>query len=138
MNYYLVKADPETDYSIESLKRDGKTVWTGVHNFQAINFIKSMKPGDRVFFYHSQKQKAIVGEAEVSGEPFENTNDSRPSWAMELKFVATFDRPLSLAELKGEASIKDFLLLRNPRLSVMPVPAHVLDFIKEKLKLNNS
>lgn len=134
MNYFLVKADPETDYSIQDLERDGKTTWAGVHNFQAINFIKSMKPGDRVFFYHSQKQKSIVGEAEVSNKPYENKDDPRPSWAVELKFVAMFNKPLGLAELKTEGSIKDFLLLRNPRLSVMSVPTHVLDFIQKRLK----
>ena len=70
MNYFLVKADPEEDYSIDDLKRDGETDWTGVHSFAAIGHVKAMRPGDKVYFYHSQKEKAIVGLAEVSSEPY--------------------------------------------------------------------
>ena len=79
MNHWLVKADPETDYSIDDLARDGHTEWTGVHNFQAINNIKLMKPGDFAYIYHSQKERQIVGQAKISGEPYENTADPRKS-----------------------------------------------------------
>lgn len=135
MKYYLVKADPETDYGIDDLERDGSVDWDGVHNFQAINFIKSMKPGDRVLVYHSQKEKAIVGEAEVAGQPFLNTKDPRTSWAVKLKFVRKFDTPVTLAQIKDEPKLKDFLLIRNGRLSVMEVPEAVLAWLKPLLGL---
>jgi predicted RNA-binding protein with PUA-like domain len=125
MKYWLVKADPDTDYSIDDLKKDGSTNWDGVHNFQAINNIKLMKPGDFVYIYHSQKQKSIVGLAKVTGEPYENTQDPRKSWAVELSFVKKFTNPLNLAAIKVEKDLQDFLLVRHTRLSVMPVePRH--------------
>jgi predicted RNA-binding protein with PUA-like domain len=120
MNYWLVKADPDTDYSIDDLEKDGSTIWDGVHNFQAINNIKMMKPGDFVYIYHSQKQKSIVGLAKVNDEPFENLKDPRKSWAVELEFVKKFERPLSLGDIKAEKDLQDFLLVRHTRLSVMP------------------
>jgi predicted RNA-binding protein with PUA-like domain len=121
MNYFLVKADPETDYSIMDLKRDGETTWTGVHSFAAIGHIKNMRPGDRVYFYHSQKQKAIVGMAEVSSVPYEDKDDPRTSWAVKLKYIKTYAKPVSLAELKSVPGLSDFALIRIGRLSVMPV-----------------
>lgn len=125
MNQFLVKADPETDYSIDDLRRDGETAWEGVHNNAAILHIRAMKPGDQVYIYHSQKQKSIVGLAEVSSDPYENKADQRKSWAVKLKYVKTYEKPLSLAKLKAEPGLQDFLLIRIGRLSVMPVsPAH--------------
>lgn len=125
MNYWLVKADPDTDYSINDLQRDGTTTWDGVHNFQAINAIKAMQPDDEVYFYHSQKEKRIVGLARVSSEPYENTKDPRKSWAVELSFAASFDAPITLARIKAQPGLEDFLLVRHSRLSVMPVsPQH--------------
>lgn len=121
MGYFLVKADPETDYSIDDLKRDGETVWDGVHNNAALLHIRAMKPGDKVYVYHSQKQKCIVGLAEVASEPYENTADPRKSWAVKLKYVDTFLKPVSLSELKAEQDLADFALIRISRLSVMPV-----------------
>jgi predicted RNA-binding protein with PUA-like domain len=124
-SWWLVKADPDTDYSIDDLEKDGSTNWDGVHNFQAINNIKLMKPGDLVYVYHSQKQKSIVGLAKVTGEPYESTEDPRTSWAVELSFVKKFTNPLSLAAIKAEKDLQEFLLVRHTRLSVMPVqPRH--------------
>lgn len=124
-SWWLVKADPDNDYSIDDLVRDGSTIWDGVHNFQAINNIKLMKPGDLVYFYHSQKQKSIVGQAKVTGQPFENLDDPRKSWAVELSFVKKFDNPLHLSNIKSQEKLQDFLLVRHTRLSIMPVePEH--------------
>jgi predicted RNA-binding protein with PUA-like domain len=133
MNYWLVKADPETDYSIDDLMRDGHTEWTGVHNFQAINNIKLMEPGDFAYIYHSQKEKQIVGVAKVSGEPYENTADPRKSWAVQLEFVQKYAKPLHLSVIKAEPTISDFLLIRNSRLSVMPVPETARGFIESRV-----
>lgn len=134
MNYWLVKADPDTDYSIDDLVRDGKTEWTGVHNFQAINNIKLMKPEDMVYFYHSQKEKSIVGLAKVSAEPYENIADPRKSWAVQLSFVEKYAKPLHLSVIKAGPTFSDFLLVRNSRLSVMPV-SKVIQQELEKLVL---
>ncbi len=134
MNYWLVKADPETDYSIDDLARDVHTEWTGVHNFQAIGNIKQMKLGDLVYIYHSQKEKQIVGEAKVSGDPYENTADPRKSWAVQLEFVQKYTKPLHLSDIKSDSTLADFLLVRNSRLSVMPVPEYANKFIMEHTK----
>ena len=130
MNYYLVKADPDTDYSIDDLAKDGHTEWTGVHNFQAIINIKLMKPGDLVYFYHSQKEKSIVGLAKVSGEPYENLKDPRKSWAVQLTFVKKHEDPLHLSTLKSVPSMAEFLLVRNSRLIVMRVLEKYHKFIE--------
>ena len=122
---WLVKADPDNDYSIDDLSKDGSTIWDGVHNFQAINNIKLMDIGDFVYIYHSQKEKSIVGLAKVTGKPYENLEDPRKSWAVELSFVKKYEKPLNLADIKAEINLQDFLLVRHTRLSVMPVePKH--------------
>lgn len=133
MNYWLVKADPDTDYSIDDLQNDGKTIWDGVHNNAAILHIQNMKPGDMVYVYHSQKQKSIVGLAKVTGKPFENKEDPRRSWAMEIEFVKKYDTPLHLSEIKSADECKDFALVRIGRLSVMPVEAGVQKWLNAHL-----
>ncbi len=135
MNYFLVKADPETDYSIDDLKRDRSTIWDGVHNYAAIGFIKQMRLGDQVFIYHSGKQKSVVGLAEVIEAPFSNTLDPRPSWAVKLKYVQHFDQPLTLSEIKADPSLKSFKLVRESRLSVMPVEGPALTKFKTHFKI---
>lgn len=129
MKYFLAKTDPDT-YSIDQFEKDKKTIWDGVHNYQAINTIKNMSIGDLVFIYHSQTDKAIVGLAKVIGNPFENKNDARFSWAVEMEFVKKTN-PVSLAMIKSEPDAKDFLLVRNPRLSTMEVPEAVASFINK-------
>lgn len=129
MKYFLAKTDPDT-YSIDQFEKDKKTIWDGVHNYQAINTIKNMSIGDLVFIYHSQTDRAIVGLAKVIGNPFENKNDARFSWAVEMEFVKKTN-PVSLAMIKSEPDAKDFLLVRNPRLSTMEVPEAVASFINK-------
>nr|MBA2279553.1 EVE domain-containing protein [Candidatus Saccharibacteria bacterium] len=101
MNYFLAKTDPDT-YSLNDFEKEGVTIWDGVHSNAAILFIKQMRPGDRVFIYESLTTKSIVGRAEVVGEPFENTADPRRSWAVKMKFLNRFARPLSLASIKAD------------------------------------
>lgn len=133
MNYYLLKSDPDT-YSLDDLEKDGKTTWDGVHNFQAIAFIKKMKVGDKAYIYHSQKEKAIVGLAKVISAPVENKQDKRPSWVVDIEFVKRYKTPVTLAEIKEQKSFSDFLLIRNGRLSVMEVPRKIADWLEKKLK----
>jgi predicted RNA-binding protein with PUA-like domain len=134
MNYYLVKADPDNDYSIDDLARDGSTIWDGVHNNAAILHIQKMRRGDFVYIYHSQSDKAIVGLAEVADAPFENTNDPRRSWAVKLTFVKKYPTPLTLATIKAAPECADFALVRIGRLSVMPVPDPVQEYLASQLE----
>jgi len=120
MNYFLAKSDPDT-YSFADLQKDGETLWDGVHNNAAMLFIQKMTPGDLVYIYESMTTKAIVGLAEVSSEPFLNTADPRRSWAARFKFVKKYDKPVTLAEIKATPSLANFKLVRESRLSVMPV-----------------
>ena len=134
MAYFLAKTDPET-YSIEDLKKDRETVWDGVHNFQAINVIKSWKVGDIVLIYHSQSDKRIVGVMEVASEAFKDPNDKRNiSWAAKVRFISEFepDKQVTLAEIKGTGMFNDFLLIRNGRLSTMPCPYNFIQWLQEK------
>jgi len=131
MNYYLAKTDPDT-YSAEDFKKEGETVWDGVHNFQAINTIRSMRPGDKVYIYHSQSDKAVVALAEVTSQPYENKDDPRASWVVRMKFIKDTP-PVTLAEIKNEPGFSDFLLIRNPRLSTMVVPENVVAWLNAHL-----
>jgi predicted RNA-binding protein with PUA-like domain len=92
-----------------------------------------MKTGDKLYFYHSQKEKSIVGLAEVISEPFENKDDPRRSWAMKIKFIRRFTNPLHLSTIKSHSEFDDFLLVRNSRLSVMPVDTKHQKIIEELL-----
>jgi predicted RNA-binding protein with PUA-like domain len=130
MNYFLAKTDPDT-YSFADFIKEGETLWDGVHSHAAINFIKQMQVGDLVYIYESLTTKAIVGLAEVSAEPYLNTADPRFSWAVKLKYVKTYNTPLSLATIKAEPALKDFPLVRIGRLSVMPVEPSFLAIIQK-------
>ncbi len=124
MNYFLVKSDPDT-YSVSDFEKEKETIWDGVHNYAAIGFIKKMMPGDKVYVYESLTTKSIVALAEVVSEPFENKADPRFSWAVKLKFVGRTKRLVSLSEIKSNAELADFALVRQSRLSVMSVsPKH--------------
>lgn len=119
--YWLVKSEPEA-YAWTDLVRDGRTDWTGVRNYQARNHLKAMRPGDRVFFYASVTTKAVLGLAEVSRSFFPDTTAGEDGWvAVELKPVEALLRPVTLDRIKAEPSLKDTALLRQSRLSVMPL-----------------
>ncbi len=120
MRWFLAKTDPDT-YSIDDFAKEGETLWDGVHNNAALLFIRQMQPGDKVFIYESMTTKAIVGLAEVTSEPFENTADPRKSWAVKMKFIKKYTAPLTLAVIKNDPAFLDFALVRQSRLSVMPV-----------------
>lgn len=121
MKHWLVKQEP-TAYSWDDFVKDGKTLWTGVRNFQARNHLRTMKKGDRVLFYHSVVGKAVVGEAEVAKEAFPDPTAKEGDWScVELRPLKPLKRPVTLEEIKGEASLQDIGLLRQSRLSVMPL-----------------
>lgn len=132
MAYFLAKTDPDT-YSIDDFVIEGETLWDGVHNNAAILFIRQMAPGDKVFIYESMSTKAIVGQATVTSVPFLNTADPRRSWAVRMKLIKTYEKPLQLVTIKAEPLFADFKLVRESRLSVMPVEGDIATKITELL-----
>lgn len=132
MKYYLAKTDPDT-YSVDDFEREGSTVWDGVHNNAALLFMQQMKPGDLVYIYESMSSKAIMALAEITTNPEINENDPRRSWIVTMKFVKRYARPVTLAEIKADPAFADFKLVREPRLSVMPVPANLANKLNSML-----
>ena len=131
--YWLVKSEPET-YSWDDLVRDKRTDWTGVRNFAARLHLRAMRPGDEVFFYHSGEAKSIIGLARVTKAAFPDTTadeEGLPAsggakggqgWvAVELASVAPLKQPVTLAQIKMEAALKNIALVRQGRLSVQPL-----------------
>ncbi|HSI84180.1 MAG TPA: EVE domain-containing protein [Candidatus Methylacidiphilales bacterium] len=123
MNYWLVKQEPEA-YSFAKFQKDGTTAWTGVRNYQARINLNAMKVGDTVFYYHSVTGKAVVGTAEVSRTAYPDTTADEEGWVcVDLKAGIPLDPPYTLAEIKEHETLKDLALVKQSRLSVMPVPA---------------
>ena len=118
MNYWLVKSEP-FKYSWEQFVKDGKTFWDGVRNYGARNNLKAMKKGDYILFYHSNEGLAIVGIAEVVREAYQDPTTADTNWvAVDLKPVKTLTKPVTLAQIKAEPSLKEMDLVRLSRLSV--------------------
>jgi predicted RNA-binding protein with PUA-like domain len=123
MAYWLVKSEPST-YSWDRLVKEGKTHWDGVRNHQAAANLKSMKAGDRVFFYHSNEGLAVVGIAEVAKTAYPDPSDKTGKFVMvDLKPGMALKQPVTLAAIKAEPKLKDVALIRQSRLSVMPIDA---------------
>jgi len=129
MNYFLAKSEPGT-YSIDDLERDGKTAWDGVTNPQAVRAIRSMKPGDKVFIYHSGGVSAVVGVATVRSEPRDDPKNSR-SAIVDLEFATRLEKQVSLAEIKQSRQFDDWALVRQGRLSTMAVPAKFVAWVRK-------
>jgi predicted RNA-binding protein with PUA-like domain len=128
MSFFLAKSEP-TVYSIEQLEKDGKTVWDGVTNPQAVKAILSMKAGDKVFIYHSGGVTAIVGLARVvkGGRP----DPKNPKSAVaDLEFVTKLDPPTTLADVKASKMFDQFALVRQSRLSTMEVPKEFVEWVQ--------
>lgn len=119
--HWLVKQEP-TAYSWDQFVSDGKTDWTGVRNFQARNNLRSMKIGDRVFYYHSVNGKAVVGIAKVTKEAFPDPSAAEGDWsAVELTPVQPINPPITLDQIKSEPKLANIPLLKQSRLSVQPL-----------------
>lgn len=123
--YWLVKTEPDV-YSFEQLIRDKKTHWNGVRNFQARNNLKLMKQKDLVLVYHSQGPKSVVGLAEVVKEFYPDkavkADDPKGEWVMvDLAAVEKFPHEVSLSQIKGDTLLSKMALVKQSRLSVMPV-----------------
>ncbi|MDQ0464986.1 putative RNA-binding protein with PUA-like domain [Caulobacter ginsengisoli] len=119
--HWLIKSEP-TVYSFADLQRDGGTVWDGVRNNQAALYLKAMKVGDECFFYHSQKDLAVVGIAKVSKEAFLDPSDPAGRFvAVEVAPVKPLKQPVTLAQMKAEPKLADMVMFRLFRLSVTPI-----------------
>jgi len=126
---WLVKSEPAA-YSWDDLIRDGETLWDGVRNHRAANNLRTMKVGDRAFFYHSVTGKEIVGVVEISEAGLIDPKDTEGKWAaVKIKPVAAFDRPVTLAEIKADARLKDIELVRLSRLSVAEITPAEWDMV---------
>lgn len=120
MPWFLAKTDPET-YSLDDLERERKTMWDGVTNPQAVRAIRTMRPGDRVFIYHSGGVSGVVGLATVRSEPRDDPKNPK-SAVVDLEFAARLDPPVTLAEIKQSKQFDDWALVRQGRLSTMAAP----------------
>ncbi|HLJ49163.1 MAG TPA: EVE domain-containing protein [Bryobacteraceae bacterium] len=130
MKYFLAKTEPGT-YSIDDLARDKKTSWDGVTNPQAVRAIKEMRPGDKVFIYHSGGQSAVVGLARVLTEPRQDPKQAK-SAIVDLEFVSRIDPPVTLAEIKQSKLFDDWALVRQGRLSTMEAPENFVTWMRKK------
>lgn len=121
MNYWLVKTEPG-NYSIDDLKRDKKTSWDGVRNYQARNFLKTMKPGDLALIYHSVKERSVVGVGKVGSVSYIDPTDKTSQFcAVDMEFVEKFKVSYCLDDMRLNKKLSDMLLMKQSRLSVMPV-----------------
>jgi predicted RNA-binding protein with PUA-like domain len=128
-NYWMVKQEPET-YSWDDFVKDGRTDWTGVRNYQARNNLREMKTGDRVLFYHSGKDKAVVGVAEVVKSAYADPTADDPQWvAVDLKPVKPLSSPVQLAAIRYDKRLSALPLIRQSQLSVMPLTKDEFDTI---------
>ena len=118
---WLVKEEP-SHYNYAAFERDGRTIWSGVRNPVAQKHLRAMKAGDRVFYYHTGKEKAIVGTARVAGAPYPDPGNADGSlYVVEFTCEAALPVPVTLKAVKADPRLADFALARLPRLSVMPV-----------------
>ena len=121
MAYWLMKSEPGA-WSWEDQVNDGVAEWDGVRNYQAANNLKAMRTGDQAFFYHSVKEKQVVGIVEVVKEYYPDPTDPSGRFGMvDVKAVRPFARPVSLAEIKAEPRLQELALIRQSRLSVLPI-----------------
>ncbi len=130
MNYFLAKTDPET-YSVDQLEREKKTTWDGVKNPQALRAIREMRPGDRVFIYHSGGDSAVVGLAQVVSEPRPDPKSAKLT-VIDLEFLTRLDPPTTLREIKESGLFNDWALVRQGRLSTMAAPAAFVSWMKKR------
>ena len=125
MAYWLFKSEPNTwSWDNQVAKGDQGEEWDGVRNYQARNFMREMKVGDQGFFYHSMKEKSVVGIVEVMAEAHPDSTTDDPRWeCVDIKAVRPFDTPVSLDQIKADERLGEMVLVKNSRLSVQPVTA---------------
>ena len=123
MQYWLVKQEPEK-YPWSQFVKENGTYWDGVRNYQARNNLRAMKKGDHVFFYHSVSEKAVVGVAKVTREAYPDPTAKKGDWSMvDLKPIKAMVEPVTLEQIKAESKLSEIALIKQSRLSVMPLRA---------------
>jgi predicted RNA-binding protein with PUA-like domain len=130
MSYYLAKTDPGT-YTIEDLERDGRTVWDGVTNAQAVRAILAMKTGDKVFIYHSGGVSGVVGLAKIVGDGRPDPKNPKSAVA-DFQYAGRLDPPTTLADVKQSKLFEDWALVRQSRLSTMAAPESFVAWMKKR------
>ncbi len=132
MNYWLVKSEP-FKYSWERFLKDGWTYWDGVRNYQARNNLKKMKKGDLVLFYHSNEGLEVIGVAKVVKESYQDPTTDDPRWVVvDLEPVEALKKSVSLDEIKKDKRLKNIPLIKQSRLSVMPLTKEEFEVIVAK------
>ncbi|MDF9304091.1 EVE domain-containing protein [Tritonibacter mobilis] len=123
MAYWLFKSEPNTwGWDDQVAKGEAGEEWDGVRNYQARNFMREMKLGDRGFFYHSLKEKSVVGIVEVCAESHPDSTTDDPRWdCVDIKAIRPFVKPVSLDQIKSNPMLENMVLVKNSRLSVQPV-----------------
>ena len=125
MAFWLLKTEP-SDYAYSDLVREKKTVWDGVSNNLALKYIRQMRKGDLALIYHTGNEKAVVGIAVLISDPYPDPEQNDPRLVVgDVKPKKKLVREISLAEVKSNSKLKDFELVRLPRLSVMPVETKI-------------
>lgn len=130
MKYFLAKTDPET-YPIDQLEKEKKTVWDGVNNPQAVRAIRDMRPGDKVFIYHSGGQSAVVGLARIASEGRDDPKNPKSAVA-DFEFLTRLEPAVTLAEIKQSKLFDDWALVRQGRLSTMAAPDNFVAWMRKK------
>lgn len=131
MNYWLVKSEP-FKYSWEQFEKDKKTFWDGVRNYQARNNLREMKKGDLVMFYHSNEGKEIVGIAKVVKEHYQDPTTDDTNWVVvDLAPFKKLKKTITLSKIKSDKKLQNISLVKQGRLSVMPLKKEEFDRIIE-------
>lgn len=129
--FWLIKSEPET-WSFDDQKRVGVEPWNGVRNYLARNNIKAMQIGDLCFFYHSVKERRIVGIVEVVSDYRLDPTDEKGVFGLrDMRYVQTLENPVSLDQIKADSRLQDMVLLKQSRLSVQPVEPHEWEIIMQ-------
>ena len=132
MHYWLMKSEPHK-YSWNQFLKDGRTCWDGVRNYQARNNLQAMKTGDAVLFYHSNEGLAVVGVAQVVKEAYPDPTTDDPRWvAVDIEPVEPLTLPVSLSDIKKDRRLQHIALVKQGRLSVMPLTKQEFDVIVAK------
>ena len=130
MNFWLVKSEPSV-YAWEKLLKEGKAVWDGVRNYAARLHLRAMKTGDEVLFYHSNEGMAVVGIAKVVKEAYQDPTTKEDWSAVDLAPHKTLKKPVTLTEIKADKKLQNIYLVRQGRLSVMPLKKEEFEHIVE-------
>jgi len=130
MTYFLAKTDPET-YSLDDLEKQKTTTWDGVTNPQAVRAIREMRPGDKVFIYHSGGKSGVVGLARVVSESRPDPKNAKSAVA-DFEFLTRLEPPVTLSEIKQSKQFEDWALVRQGRLSTMAAPEKFVEWMRKK------